>query len=254
MFDYKWLLLGVMPMALMGCGTKSLLMDNSSNAVTVSRVEAASRKLMVMQPGEKAQVRFVSHKQKDLDGAPSINNSNILLNVAAAFTLDTETMDVCGDHVVAGERIKGYDDITATGHALIINNKVFIKNNNCLEESINAAVESKGFLFQQCLIVENGKGMVERIPKAIRVRQAHIIYRAACVMNDGSFAVVQGNEPMYCGEFIDALVALGAQQALYLDMGSWAWGWVRENGKTTELSEHFHNTRYQSNWLQVVIP
>lgn len=247
---FKYILLVVMPMVLMGCGTKSLLSNNDN--VMVSHVEAANHKLMVMKPGEKAQLRFISHKHSDFKGAPSIDDASILLNVAAAFTLDTESMDVCGDQVVAGERIKGYDDVTATGHALIINNNVSIKNNNCLEESIKAAIEGKGYLFQQCLIVEDGKGAVERIPKAIRDRKAHIIYRAACVMSDGSFAIVQGNEPMYCGEFIDALVALGAKHALYLDMGTWAWGWVRENGTTTELSEHFRNTRYQSNWLQVV--
>lgn len=236
-------------MIIMGCGTKSLL---SNSEVMVNHVEAAGHKLMVMKPGEKTQLRFVSHKQSDFKGAPSIDDDSILLNIAAAFTLDTETMDVCGDQVVAGERIAGYDDITATGHALIINNKVSIKSNDSLEESLKAAVEGKGYLFQQCLIVENGKGIVENIPKAIRDRKAHIIYRAACVMGDGSFAIVQGDEPMYCGEFIDALVALGAQQALYLDMGTWAWGWVRENDKTTELSDRFTNTIYQSNWLQVV--
>ena len=244
-------MLGVMPLALMGCGTKSLLV-NSDEMVTVNHVETASHKLMVMKPGEKAQVRFVSHKQSDFKGAPSIDDTSVVLNVAAGFTLDTETMDVCGDHVVAGERIKGYDDVTATGHILILDNKVTIKSNASLEASIEAATKGKGYLFQQCLIVEDGKGVVERIPKAIRDRKAHIIYRAACVMSDGSFAIVQGDEPMYCGEFIDALVALGARQALYLDMGTWAWGWVRANGSTTELSEHFHNTRYQSNWLQVV--
>ena len=247
--NIKLILLGALPIILMGCGTKSLL---SNSEVMVNHVEVAEHKLMVMKPGEKAQLRFVSHKQSDFKGAPSINDDSILLNVAAAFTLDTESMDVCGDQVVAGERIAGYDDITATGHALIINNKVSIKSNDYLEESIKAAVEGKGYLFQQCLIVEDGKGIVERIPKAIRDRKAHIIYRAACVMSDGSFAIVQGDEPIYCGEFIDALVALGAKQALYLDMGTWAWGWVRENGTTTELSEHFSNTSYQSNWLQVV--
>ena len=248
----KWILLGVIPVTLMGCGTKSLLVNNSE-MMTVNHVEADGHKLMVMKPGSNAEVRFVSHKQSDFKGAPSIDDAGIVLNVAASFTLDTETMDVCGDHVVNGERIKGYDDVTATGHMLILDNKVTIKSNSFLDESIEAAVKDKGYLFQQCLIVEDGKGNVERIPKAIRDRKAHIIYRAACVMSDGSFAIVQGDEPMYCNEFIDALVALGAQQALYLDMGTWAWGWVRENGKPIkELSEHFFNTRYQSNWLQVV--
>ena len=254
MINIKWILLGVMPVALMGCGTKSLLV-NGGDAVVVSQVEAGGHKMMVMQPGERTQLRFVSHKQCDFSGAPSIDDTTIVLNVAAAFTKDVTSLDVCGDHVVEGEFIKGYYDVTATGHMLIINNKVKILPNNLLEQSIREAVAGKGYLFQQCLIVEDGRGVVERIPQAIRDRKAHIIYRAACVMNDGSFAIVQGGEPMFCGEFIDALVALGARQALYLDMGTWAWGWVRPRGDSTqELSEHFYNTRFQSNWFIFTYP
>lgn len=249
---FKWILLGAVPAALMGGCTSSARATGESGAVTAAHVAAGGHRLLVMKPSAGAQLRFVSHKQAGFTTAPSIDDSAIMLNVAAAFTLDTETLDVCGDQVVAGERIAGYDDVTATGHALIINNKVYIKSNSCLDESIKAAVEGKGYLFQQCHIVEDGHPRVERVPQAIRDRRAHIIYRAACVMGDGSFAIVQGEEPMYCEEFVDALVALGAQQALYLDMGTWAWGWVREGGTTTELAEHFSNTRYQSNWLQVV--
>ena len=186
-------MLGVMLMVLMGCGTKSSFVK-TNYAMEVKHVEAAGKQLMVMMPGLDAQVQFVSHKQRDFAGAPSIAHSGILLNVAAAFTLDTESMDVCGDHVVAGERIRGYDDVTATGHMLIINNKVSIKGNSCLEQSIQEAVAARGYLFQQCYIVEDGRAVVERIPQAILDRQPHILFRAACVMKDGEFAVVQGGE------------------------------------------------------------
>ena len=211
--------MGIVSAALMGCGSSKQNILTGSGVIA-GEATVAGKPVIVMRP--------------------------------TAFTLDTETMDVCGDQVVAGEYIKGYGDVTATGHMLIVGNSVSIKGNNSLDESIKAAQEGKGYLFQQCYIVENGRGVVERIPQAIRDRQAHIIFRAACIMSDGSLAIVQGAEKMYCGEFIDALVALGAQQALYLDMGTWAWGWVRENGKTTELAERFSNTRYQSNWLQVI--
>ena len=99
---------------------------SNSDAMEVSHVEVDDHKLMVMKPDEKAQLRFISHKQSDFKGAPSIEDTSIILNVAAAFTLDLTTMDVCGDHVVAGERIKGYDDVTATGHMLIVDDKVTI--------------------------------------------------------------------------------------------------------------------------------
>lgn len=244
-----------MPVALMGCATGAGVVAGSSSLVTVGHEAVNGHRLVVMKPADNALVRFVSHKQRGFVSAPSIDNASILLNVAAAFTLDTLSLDVCGDHVVAGEHIKGYADVTATGHMLILDNKVAIKSNDRLDESIKAAVDGKGYLFQQCLIVEDGRGVVERIPKAIVDRRAHIIYRAACVMSDGSFAIVQSAEPIYCHEFVDALVAIGARQALYLDMGTWAWGWVREKDKPTqELDEHYFNTRYQSNWLQIVTP
>lgn len=250
----KWILLGIVPVGLMGCSAAKHV-ASVHGGVELRHVDAGGHKLILMSPDIDTQVRFISHKQHDFMGAPSIDDTTVVLNVAAAFTKDISSMDVCGDHVVAGERIKGYDDVTATGHLLIINNKVEIRSNDFLEKSIAEAVDSKGYLFQQCLIVEDGRGVVERIPQAIRDRKAHIIYRAACVMNDGSFAIVQGGEPMFCGEFIDALVAMGARQALYLDMGTWAWGWVRSNcDSTQELSEHFYNTRFQSNWFIITYP
>lgn len=248
------LLLAIAPVALVGCGTSARSVGHDG-IVTLSHEVSAGHRLEVMKPTANARLSFVSHKQSNFKGAPGIDDPTIALNVAAAFTLDTESMDVCGDHVVAGEHIAGYDDVTATGHMLVVGDKVSIFPNSRLSESLRQAVDGKGYLFQQCLIVEDGRAEVERIPQAIRDRQAHIIYRAVCIMRDGGVAVVQGGEKMYCHEFIDALVALGAQQALYLDMGTWAWGWVRESGKPPrELAEHFANTRYQSNWLQITTP
>lgn len=249
---FRHILLGVVPVALMGCGS-GMTQVKDNNVVTVAHVAARGHKLMVMRVAQDGKVRFVSHKHQGFVGVPSLDDSSIALNVAAAFTLDTATMDVCGDHVVAGKRIAGYDDVTATGHALIINNKVSILPNARLEKSIKAAVDGKGYLFQQCLIVEDGQAQVEHIPQAIRDRRAHIIYRALCIMHDGSLAIVQGDEPLFCEEFVDALVAMGAEQALYLDMGTWSWGWVRDgNGELLELEKKYDNTRYQSNWLQIL--
>ena len=131
MINIKWILLGVIPMFLMGCGTKSHTLV-LGNAMEVSYVDAGGKKLMVMTPGKDARWQFVSHKQSDFKGEPDINDTTILLNVAAAFTLDLTSMDVCGDHVVAGERIKGYDDVTATGHMLIVDDKVAIASNDKL--------------------------------------------------------------------------------------------------------------------------
>ena len=110
---FKWILLGAVPAAFMGGCTSSARATGESGAVTAAHVAAGGHRLLVMKPSAGAKLRFVSHKQAGFTTAPSIDDSAILLNVAAAFTLDTETLDVCGDQVVAGERIAGYDDVTA---------------------------------------------------------------------------------------------------------------------------------------------
>ena len=183
---------------------------------------------------------------------PNGDDPDVCLAVAAAFTGD-DLVSICGGHVVQGKRMQGYDDVTATGHMLLTGGKVAIRPNGRLNESLNKAEADRGSLFQQCLVVEGGTAHAERIPQAITDRKAHIIFRAACLMADGTFAVVQGVDCQYAHEFVDGLVALGAKDAVYLDMGSWAYGWYRTDrgGKAVELADHFANTAHQSNWLVV---
>lgn len=183
---------------------------------------------------------------------PASDDPDVCLAVAAAFTGD-DLVSICGTHVVQGKRMQGYADVTTTGHMLMSGGKVAIRPSAQLSESVDTAVASRGSLFEQCLVVEGGKAHAERIPQAITDRKAHIIFRAACLMADGTFAVVQGADCQYGQEFVDGLVALGAQNAVYLDMGSWAYGWYRTDrgGKAVELADHFANTAHQSNWLVV---
>ncbi len=182
---------------------------------------------------------------------PSEDDERVLLSVAAAFTGD-DLRTVCGTHVVHGTVLPGYDDVTATGHLLLLpGGRASIMPNSELAGSIAQAQAQGGCLFQQCHIVEGGVARPDRIPRAILDRKAHIIYRAAVIMADGTLAVVQGTDRQYPAEFVAGLVQLGAVEALYLDMGTWAWGWWREQAGAArhELAERFDNTKYQSNWL-----
>ncbi len=241
----KWIIKGIVPVCLMAggqgyagenCCTQETLLD-------VNKVSSGNHMYVVITP--RAQVRVLYTCQE----APS-PAQGVLLSVAAAFTGD-DLITVCGDHVEKGLLFKGYDDVTATGHLLSVGGRVKILSNDSLRQSIDEAIREKGCLFQQCYIVENGVSQVNRIPQAILDRRAHIIYRAACVMRNGAFAVVQGIDDQYPEEFVQGLVDMGVQDALYLDMGTWAYGWYRTScgGPVTELSERFANTAHQSNWL-----
>ncbi len=185
---------------------------------------------------------------------PDADDPATCLAVAAAFTGDDLT-SICGDHVVGGKRLKGYPDITTTGHLLIngTTGRISIAPNSSLEADIDTAVTTGGHLFQQCLIVEDGEPHPERIPAAIIERKAHIIFRAACIKANGQFAIVQGADDQYADEFVEGLATIGVTQAIYLDMGSWAYGWYRTDlgADAVELSQRFDNTAHQSNWLVV---
>lgn len=244
------LISGIVPLGLLadGGGTpqRSFTPANGT-AIKVSLDSANGHDYVVLTPQAGTKVDFSITR-------PDINDQNVCLAVAAAFTGDDLT-SICGDHVVAGKRLKGYDDVTATGHLLIngATSQISIALNSSLEADMATAVSSGGHLLQQCLVVEDGKPHPERIPAAIIERKAHIIFRAACLMADGTFAIVQGGDDQYSHEFVEGLAAIGVTQAVYLDMGTWAYGWYRtdDGSAPVELAQHFDNTAHQSNWLVV---
>ncbi len=219
---------------------------NNRQQLAVDTVTALGHKYIIIRP----QAGTAVQTQSGI--APDANDGSLLLSVAAAFTGDDLTT-VCGDHVVAGVLHSGYADVTTTGHMLIEDGKVKILPNDRIHQSIQSAIEHRGYLFQQCYIVENGVAHVDRIPQAIIDRRPHIIFRTAALMTDGSFAVIQCADEQYPEEFVAGIVQLGARDALYLDMGTWAYGWFRTTAgaKPTELAKRYDNTRYQSNWLTI---
>ena len=104
-------------------------------------------------------------------------------------------------------------------------------------------------MFQQVLLVQNGKDVYTGKP--IKVTSKNI-YRAACIMSDGNFAVFQSHENLSLGRFIRSLVNLGVSDALYLDMGTgWNYGWYRETRKDASVRLFESRTPYQTNWLLI---
>lgn len=251
--NLNWMIWGAVPFCLMaaGCGSKHGTVSEGVSAASASlRVDTAhvgAHSYLVIYAASGIDVRFTSRER------PEPANPDVLLCVAAAFTGEDLTT-VCGSHVVAGQLCGGYSDVTGTGHLLSAGGKVDILPQGVLRQSIAEARKEHGWLFQQCYIVEHGAGRVERVPKAIRDRRACIVYRAACIMGNGGFAVIQCLDDQLPEEFVNGLVALGVREALYLDMGSWGYGWYRTSADAPlhELASRFANTRYQSNWLMLV--
>lgn len=184
---------------------------------------------------------------------PNINDSTIALCVEAAFTgellKEFKSTNVAGDYVVNGKLKKGYKCKANTGFLATVNGVPFIASADKLQEWLKGNHTDNYCMFQQVLLVQNGKDVYTGKP--IKVTSKNI-YRAACIMSDGNFAVFQSHENLSLGRFIRSLVNLGVSDALYLDMGTgWNYGWYRETRKDASVRLFESRTPYQTNWLLI---
>lgn len=182
---------------------------------------------------------------------PEINDSAIALCVEAAFTGELlpefKSTNVAGDYVIDGIFHKGYKCKANTGFLCTVNGHPFISSSDNVKEWVDKTVASGATLFQQILIVQNCKDVYKGTPIKPATKN---IYRAACIMRDGNFAVIQSEKSLPLKDFIASLIKLGVSDALYLDMGTgWNYGWYRETSDRPAVKLFEARTPYQTNWL-----
>ncbi len=211
--------------------------------VTVSNMEIDSMPfIMLKMNNETAYISMVDSV------IPSETDSTIGLCVEAAFTgellKEFKTTNIGGDYVIDGVFHKGYKCKANTGF-LYADKKIYtISSSQHCDEWIAKAQENGGTLFQQILMVQNGKNVYKGTP----IKQATPnIYRSACILNDGSFAVIQSTKALPLNDFINSLIEMGVSDALYLDMGrGWNYG---ENTESPAIKLFDYKSTYQTNWL-----
>lgn len=184
---------------------------------------------------------------------PSLADSAIALCVEAAFTGelldDFMTSNIAGDYVTEGELHRGYKCQANTGLLYVDSASFAIAPLADYPAWIEKAQRNHGSLFQQMLIVHDSKNAYRGTPIKPSVPN---IYRSACAMADGTFAVIQSLEPLPLGQYISALIALGATDALYLDMGrGWNYGWYRPTTTSAPTLLFDYRTPFQTNWLLI---
>ena len=207
--------------------------------------------------GDKYVVLTVNTAKADISVAdsiiPDINDPEVCLCVEAAFTgvlTDTfRSSNVAGVYVASGILHHGYDCEANTGLLCSIDGEVTIAPLDSCADMAARAAASGGSLFQQMLLIHNGKDVYRGHPIG---REDKHIYRAACITDGGGFAVVQSQYPVKLDKFILALRQMGVRNALYLDMGmGWNYGWYRERpGDQASLLFSVQSV-YQTNWLVV---
>lgn len=188
------------------------------------------------------------------DRLPDIDDPHIALCVEAAFTgkyLDHfEPSNIAGPYVVKGKIYEGYKCKVNTG-LLYLDGCQFPRfaNNLKVDEWVEKAHEDGASLFQQILLIHNGKKayngpMVKRGDKNY--------YRAACRQKGRYFCIIQSLEEVSLGDFMDALVINDINEALYLDTGlGWNYGWYKETSDSPPEELFKLRSPYQTNWLVV---
>lgn len=180
---------------------------------------------------------------------PSQADSTIALCVEAAFTgellKDFKSTNIGGDYVIDGIFHKGYKCTANTGFLYADKTVFTISSSEHCSKWIEKAQKNHGTVFQQILIIHNGKKVYKETP--IKPATSNI-YRSACIMNDGNFAVIQSKERVSLSDFIESLIKIGVSDALYLDMGrGWNYGWYRESTQAPAVSLFDYHTPCQTN-------
>ena len=173
---------------------------------------------------------YIPHNAKPrlFIGTPDINDKNVIFTTQAA-DIRADNGKINGAFVLSGEP-KAWG-LSKKGYCGIINGKITIgvaANSPLFEE----ATETGGYFFRQYPLVDNGN-LVENEPKGKAIR------KAICDRG-GEILVVMTQEQESFHDFSQALIDLGASNAVYL-VGSASYGYFRD--KLDQLSIIYNKQR-----------
>ncbi len=176
---------------------------------------------------------------------PDELDTNIALCMVAAFTSKAPE-HIVGTNVCKGE-LRTDSTESETGYCLIIDGTVGIYPlTQNREESISKAISQKGDYFQQMLLAN------EYNPVSTNVFKNRTSARRALVIANQEPFIVETNDRIHIDTFTTCLLRIGAEQAIYLDMGSWSEGWYRTNDQTIRrIGNNRCSTHLQTNWITI---
>ena len=188
---------------------------------------------------------YIPHNAKPrlFIGTPDLNDKSVVFTTQAA-DIRADNGKINGAFVLAGEP-KAWG-LSKKGYCGIIDEKITIgvADNSPLFEK---ATETGGYFFRQYPLVDNGK-LVENEPKGKAIR------KAICDRS-GEIIVVMTQQPESFHDFAQALIDLGASNAIYL-VGSTSYGYFRD--KYDQLSIIYDKQRggqkYENHIQWVICP
>lgn len=173
-------------------------------------------------------------------GTPDLNDKSIVFTTQAA-DIRADNGKITGAFVLAGEP-KAWG-LSKKGYCGIIDGKITV---GVTDDSplFEKATETGGYFFRQYPLVDNG-ALVENEPKGKAIRKA-VCDRA------GEILVVMSLAPESFHDFAQALVDLGADNAIYL-VGSASYGYFRDaKGQLSVIYDKKRGGQKYENHLQWV--
>lgn len=176
---------------------------------------------------------------------PDSNNTDLLMSVVAAFTSKAPE-HIVGTSVSNGKK-RIYPTDAETAYCLIVGEEVKIESMSANHKSaIETAVKQKGDYFQQMHLVENAEA------KSCEIFKNRATFRRALAQKEGETHLIESLDRMTIDDFIQSLIFLGYEQAIYLDMGSWSEGWYRNEGnEIIRIGNNWKSSHLQTNWLVI---
>jgi len=165
------------------------------------------------------------------------------LCVPGAYTSTTDQID--GLYIEDGIEINETINNKLTGACILSNDSIqfleFEEINNTLISQLKL---SKKSMFQQSLLVKNK----HIIPCDLFLSKVNL--RRALIQFKDTFCIGESQRPVTISEFQEALVNIGAINAINLDMGTWSEGWYKNhNFEKITVGEKMYSTNKQSNWI-----
>jgi hypothetical protein len=194
---------------------------------------------------------------------PDTTQENVILCAAAAFTgkcLDTfEHTNILGQHISQATLYNGYtedkDGIPFEQRYALFVWKGIDNQGNMLEKGfyqlpndllLEQVVEQSGMAFTQHWVIKDAQLFIPVIQPLERVEH----FRSIC-QKDNRFFVIANKEPITYQQYLDALLAFGVENALYMDMGT---GWNHSFYRDADNQLHILHPKthsYPTNWLVV---
>lgn len=175
-------------------------------------------------------------------------DSETFLSVPAAFTSRETTIEglFFENGILINDSILTFQNGTCiVGTCIVKKDNIEIINTIEIDSAFIDLIETNRYsLFQQILLIYNSQIIDCNIWKNKKY------LRRALLIKDNKYFIAESYYPASIKTFQRHLKNIGTLHAIYLDMGTWSEGWVKDcNGEIIRIGENMINTNKQTSWI-----